>query len=729
MRIRVLGSMTLCIGGEVLEVGPPQRCLVFAALVADTGQLVLQNTLIDRVWGLRPPRGARRTLQTHIASIRSLLRKADPTGQEQPALLRRGGGYVLDIDVDLVDVHRFRRLAARADTELTVTGRVALWREAVDLWRGVPLAAFDGEWAAWTRDAWDAEYRDAVLGWAYAELEIGNPLAVIGPLTELIKRYPLFEALPAMLMRALYAAGRRTDALACYAAARQRLEEELAEQPGAELKSVYQAILRHETNVPPPPGALRAGSAVPAQLPPDVRGFAGRTNELAQLDALSATGGGQVVIVVIAGTAGVGKTALAVHWSHRAAEHFPDGQLYVDLRGYDQGGAVVDPADAVRGFLEALSVPPARIPADRNALVGLYRTQLAGKRMLIVLDNARDAEQIRPLLPGAPGCQVLITSRNRLTSLVVNTGAHPLTLSLLSADEARDLLARRLGVQRVTEECDAVNKIIAGCAGLALALAMVAARAATHPHRSLGALAAELADTGARLDALADADQAVDIRAVFSWSYAALTTPAARLFRLLGLHPGPDISIAAAASLAGVSPSQVRPLLTEITYAHLIVEHHRSGRYSTHDLLRAYATELVRHVDSDSVRRRAVDAMLEYYLDGAAEAARGLLPAWRERRQGEPEQPSQAPTELSMAQHWLEAERANLVALGSFAVNHGWSEYALWLAALLHRYLEGGHHDDAFSVSTPATSVTGLAANQRAEAYPLSNLGEGDSPD
>lgn len=471
--------------------------------------------------------------------------------------------------------------------------------------------------------------------------------------------------------------------------------------------------------------ALRApGPAVPRQLPADVPSFALRRDELARLDKLVAAPTDAVVVAAISGTAGVGKTALAVHWSHRVAKRFPDGQLYADLRGFDPGGAVLNPADVVRGFLDAFAVPPARIPADGDALAGLYRTQLAGKRVLIVLDNARDTEQIRPLLPGAPGCLVLITSRTRLTGLVVNTGAHPLALGLLTPDEARALLARRLGLSRIAEERDAVDEIIVGCAGLPLALAIVAARAATHPHLPLSVLATELADTGARLDALADTDQAVDMRAVFSWSYAALTPAAARLFRLLGLHPGPDISAAAAGSLVGLTSSQVRPLLAELTHAHLIVERYGNGRYSTHDLLQAYARELVRDLDSDDVRQRATESMLAHYLAGVADATRVLYPAWRGHRHGTPEKPGQVFGEPPEAQAWLDAERTNLVALCGFAADHGWFEHALGLATHLHRYLEGGHYGDALTINAQAITVARRMGDQRAEAHLLTNLGD-----
>ncbi|MFF3852880.1 tetratricopeptide repeat protein [Micromonospora sp. NPDC002575] len=706
-----------------MDVGPAQRCLVLAALAADAGRLTPREVLVDRVWGESPPSGAWRTVQTHITHIRALLTRLGVP--DQTVRVRRGGGYVLDVDPDMVDVHRFRRLVANmAGYGPADADRTAQWRAVMGLWRGEPLATLDGEWVARTRDAWYGEYRDAVLGWAYAEIRGGDPTAAVGPLTELVSRYPLVEALPAMLMRAHYAAGRRADALDCYASARARLDEELAERPGAELQSVYQAILRREPDLPPPPGALPAGVAVPAQLPADVRGFAGRRAHLAHLDAVAATvgpgaaeGGGPAAVVIsaIAGTAGVGKTALAVHWAHQAARRFPDGQLYVNLRGFDPGGAVMDPADAVRGFLDALAVPPERIPVGRDAQAALYRTQLADKRMLVVLDNARDAAQVRPLLPGAPGCLVLVTSRDRLTSLVASTGAHALPLDLLTSDEARDVLVRRLGAHRVTDEPEAADSLAALCARLPLALAIVAARAATNPQLSLGDLVAELAEAGTRLDVLADPDPATDLRAVFSWSYAALTPAAARLFRQLGLHPGADVTAEAAASLAGLAPPLVRPLLAELTGASLIAEHVR-GRYTLHDLLRAYAAELFHARDRPEQRHAATHRILDHYLHTAHTAGRLLSPT-REWVTPPPPQPGVTPEVLAdpgQAMAWLTAEHAVLLAAIRHAAMTGFDAHVWQLAGALAIYLDrqGHWHDLA------ATQEAALAAAQRAKDRP-----------
>jgi Mrp family chromosome partitioning ATPase len=312
----------------------------------------------------------------------------------------------------------------------------------------------------------------------------------------------------------------------------------------------------------------RGTGPVPQQLPAAVTHFAGRVGELATLTGLlrgRADTGGTVVISAVSGTAGVGKTALAVYWAHQAADRFPDGQLYVNLRGFDPSGSVMEPAEAVRRFLDALDVPPERIPVDLDAQAVLYRSQLAGKRVLVVLDNARDTAQVRPLLPGAPTCLVVVTSRNQLTGLIAADGAHPVTLDLLTDEEARQLLARRLGTDRVAAEPAAVGEIITRCAHLPLALALVAARAALSPRGGLHLLAEQLRDSGHRWQMLTGDDPTTDVQAVFSWSYQALTPAAARLFRLLGLHPGPDLSAAAATSLAGLPANTVRPVLAELT--------------------------------------------------------------------------------------------------------------------------------------------------------------------
>jgi tetratricopeptide (TPR) repeat protein len=457
---------------------------------------------------------------------------------------------------------------------------------------------------------------------------------------------------------------------------------------------------------------------VPHQLPAAVRHFAGREDELAALSGLLEQSGGTVVISAIGGTAGIGKTALAVYWAHQVADRFPDGQLYVNLRGFDPDGSVMDPAEAVRRFLDALGVPATRIPADLDAQAALYRSYLVDRQILVVLDNARDTAQVRRLLPGAPGCLVLVTSRNQLTGLVAAESAHPITLDLLSLAEARELLARRLGSDRVAAEPEAVEGIIARCARLPLALAIVAARAATHPRLPLHTLADELRDSADRLDTLITDDPYTGVRAVFSWSYRALSPAAARLFRLLGLHPGPSISTAAAASLAALPVPQVRTLLAELTRAHLVVEP-TPGRYTFHDLLRAYAAELAASVDSDDERHAATHRILDHYLHTAYAAARLLDPA-RHPITLTPPQPGvtpEHPADLGQALDWFTVEHAVLLAAVDHASTTGFDTHTWQLASTLWTFLDRrGHWHDQVAAQQAAVSAAQRLADPAVQA-------------
>jgi tetratricopeptide (TPR) repeat protein len=385
------------------------------------------------------------------------------------------------------------------------------------------------------------------------------------------------------------------------------------------------------TNGAPEPGSASAGPGrvVPRQLPASAAEFVGREAELARLtgllDDMGDGSSGTVVISAIGGMAGVGKTTLAVHWAHQAAARFPDGQLYVNLRGFDPLARPMPPDEALRGLLEALDVPARRIPASLEAQTGLYRSLLAGKRMLVVLDNARDSEQVHPLLPGCPGCLALVTSRRQLVGMAAIEGAGLLNLDVLTEAEAGELLARRLGPGRAAAEPGIVTDLARRCEGLPLALAITAARAAALPGLSLSALAAELGDERSRLDALETGDVSASLRRVFSWSYQQLSGPAARLFRLLGLHPGPDISGPAAASLAGITLKQARIALRELASASLLTERARD-RYTVHDLLRDYAAEQADAIDGGDDQRAALHRAFEHYLHTAASAAQLIKP-------------------------------------------------------------------------------------------------------
>ncbi|MFC0541594.1 AfsR/SARP family transcriptional regulator [Kutzneria chonburiensis] len=616
----MLGPVELHAGGKPVDIGPPRQRAVLAALSVDVGRPVLPGTMIDRVWGQEPPDGVRHGLHVYVARIRRVLRQADPS--TATSLVRRSGGYVLDVDPDQVDMHRFARLVQQSrDPACRDLDRVTLLRQAMRLWRDTPLADLPGLWVEQVRQTLVQQRLDTAVAWAQAEVAVGGAAATIPTLTELVGEHPLVESLAAALMRAHHATGNTEEALTSYTSMRQRLVEALGIEPGAELKALHQQVLRADLDEPAarPPALSTAlsttrsvapsialslpDSPVPAQLPMDVPGFSGRGAELGQLDALLTQAEG-VGVSVVSGTAGVGKTALAVHWAHRVRSSFPDGQLCVDLRGFAPDSSAT-PDEVIGGFLEALGVARHRVPATLADRAALYRSMLSGRRMLVVLDNARDAQQVRPLLPGSPGCLVLVTSRHQLPGLVAH-GARPLVLDLPSPDEAREMMIRRLGVT----DRGTLDEIIALCARLPLALSISAARATTRPHVPLRALADELRRTSGSLAAFVGDDEATNVRAALSWSYRALSPEAATLFRRLSQHPGPEFTVASAAALSGSSPARARRLLTELAHAHLVTEQN-PGRYAMHDLLRAYAIEQAHKVDVDADRQAALLRMLD----------------------------------------------------------------------------------------------------------------------
>jgi tetratricopeptide (TPR) repeat protein len=478
---------------------------------------------------------------------------------------------------------------------------------------------------------------------------------------------------------------------------------------------------------------------VPRQLSAAVTDFTGRAAELQVLTAIAdkaaAGAAGTVVICAIGGTAGVGKTALALHWAHQVAERFGDGQLYVNLRGFGPSRTPVTPEEAIRGFLHAIGVPAERIPATPDGRERLYRSLLADRRMLVVLDNARDEQQVRPLLPAGPGTLVLVTSRNQLAGLAAADGARLVSLDVLGHAEAVQLLKTRIGTVRSAAEPEAVAEIAALCACLPLALAVAAARAAARPRFPLSALAAELRDTAARLDALDSGDAAADIRAVFSWSYRQLSSAAARMFRLLALHPGPDISAAASASLAGVERPVARRLLGELTRAHMITESW-SARYAYHDLLRAFAAGQARDRESDQERAAAVGRVLDHYLHTARTAALLLYPP-HERVDLAPPGAGVIPEPFGdhrRARAWFEAEHRVLLATSALAAESGSDRHAWQIPWAMMPYLQTrGHNEEwaatqrtALAAATRLRDTKGLAVSSRLLAGACSNLGAYD---
>ena len=650
-------------GGQPVTLTTGRLRTVLAVLALSAGQAVSVDRLATALWGEELPVDPRRAVQVYVARLRQAV------GPE--TIGTTAAGYQLRVAPDQVDAVRFVRLL----DEAAGSGGTDVEREriaqALALWRGAPFEGVQSSWLAQGESTRLVErWTSAVERRAELDLADGRLAEVIAELRRLTARYPLRERFWLLLMTALYRADRRAEALQAYRDLYRLLSDELGIEPGQPVQDLHRQILSADAA---PDQSSRAGPddvPVPQQLPAGIGDFTGRIAELDQLTTLlpgtDDTPPAAVAIVTISGTAGVGKTALALHWAHRVVDRFPDGQLYANLRGFDPAVSAMDPAEAVRGFLEALAVAPERVPVDLRMQADLFRSLLAGRRMLIVLDNARNAEQIRPLLPGAPGCLVLVTSRNQLSSLVTVEGAHPVVLDLFTPAQARQFLAARLGRDRVDAEPQAVEEIIRWCARLPLALAVVAARAATHPGFRLAMLADELRDCGQRLAVLAGDEPSTDVRTVFSWSYRILSPAAARLFRLLALHPGPDIAAPAVACLDGLPPVQTQSLMTELTQTHLITEH-VPGRYSFHDLLRAYAADLVHRVDSAADRRAALSRMIDYYLHTAYAADRLIAPTRDEIPLPlAPPNPSVAPTPLATqaeAVTWLISELTTLRAI------------------------------------------------------------------
>jgi tetratricopeptide (TPR) repeat protein len=466
-------------------------------------------------------------------------------------------------------------------------------------------------------------------------------------------------------------------------------------------------------------------------LPAGVAHFTGRTSELAALSRLLDAPGdqmpGTVVISAIGGTAGVGKTALAVHWAHQAAGRFPDGQLYVNLRGYDPARPVT-PADALAGFLRSLGVADQDIPAGEAERAARYRSLLAGQRMLVVLDNAGSAEQVRPLLPGNPACAVVVTSRDALPGLVARDGAWRLDLDLLPMDDAIGLLRALIGA-RVDADPAAAAVLASQCCWLPLALRVAAELAAARPATPLTELIGELADRQRQLDLLdAGGDPRSAVRVVFSWSYRNLDPAAARTFRLIGLHPGPYLSRYAAAALTATTADQAGQMLDVLAHAHL-TQPAGPGRHGMHDLLRTYARHLATEHDTEDERRAALTRLFDYYLHTAADAMDTLVPAERYRRPrilppGTPAPPTDTP---AAARAWLDTERNNLVAITLHMTGNGWPGHVTRLAAILFRYLDvGGHYPEAITIHTCARRSAQDTGDRAAEATALNNLGNVD---
>ncbi|GAB2785777.1 AfsR/SARP family transcriptional regulator [Streptomyces daliensis] len=738
LRFAVLGRVRAWHGDTELDLGSPQQRVVLAALLLRRGRPVTVAELVDAVWGDEPPTAAVSVLRTYVSRLRKVLKPERQAAEAPQVVVSVADGYLVRVPENSLDLRVFERRVAEAK-KLRTAGELhaaaKLLHAALDGWEGTPLAGLPGPLAEAERSRLVEERLTTLETCLEVDVQLGRHNEVIATLTALTGEHPLRERLCQLLMLALYRSGRQAEALAAYRRTRGTLVAELGIEPGTSLRELHDRILAADASLEPSapekesyrlaPATRQA--ARPAQLPADLHTFTGRQAELKQVEELSSGGGtgpAPMVIGAIGGMAGIGKTTLAVHWAHRVADRYPDGQLYINLRGFDPTGSTVTPAEAIRNFLDAFGVPPQRIPASLDAQAALYRSMLAERRVLILLDNARDTEQVRPLLPGTPSCLVIVTSRSQLTGLIANDGAYPLTLSPLKHSEAHGFLVRRVGAARLAAEPQAAKEIIARCARLPLALAVVAARAATHPGFPLHAVAKELRDSQDSLDALAGGDPTTDVRTVFSWSYEALSVPAARLFRLLGLHSGPDISAHAAAALAGLPLRETRSLLVEITRVHLLTEH-APGRYSLHDLLRVYAAERVETEETPQERARAVERLLCWYQHTVDAAYPHLTP----RRRRIPLQPLPegcnplAFTMRDQALTWCETERANLVAAVHQAAAYQRPDIAWRLTAAMWGFFYlRSHLHDWFETARVSLAGAREADDRTGESWSLSDM-------
>ncbi|MFJ2022774.1 AfsR/SARP family transcriptional regulator [Streptomyces sp. NPDC087897] len=653
LRFTVLGPVRAWRGSELLPSGSPQQRALLAALLLREGRTATANELIAAFWGEDPPSQALATIRTYASRLRKTL------GQD--TLVSESGGYAIRTGRGALDLTLAQDLAAEAEKARASGDRGqarALINKVLGLWDGEALASVPGPYADNQRtrlEEWRLQLTETRLD---LDLEVGCHAEAVSELTALTAAHPLRERLRELLMVALYRSGRQAEALAVYADTRRHLAEELGVDPRPELAQLQQRILRADEELArpadepaPAPAPLR-----PAQLPATVPDFTGRAAFVSELGGRLATAEGSVMAVsALAGIGGVGKTTLAVHVAHQARPHFPDGQLYVDLQG--AGARAAEPETVLGSFLRALGTADSAIPDTLDERAALYRSTLDGRRVLVLLDNAHDAAQIRPLLPGTPGCAALVTSRVRMVDLA---GAHLVDLDVMSPEEALQLFTRIVGAERVGAEREAALDVVAACGFLPLAIRIAASRLAARRTWTVSVLAAKLADERRRLDELQAGDLAV--KATFELGYGQLEPAQARAFRLLGLADGPDISLAAAAALLDRDPHAAEDLLEALVDTSL-VESAAPGRYRYHDLVRLYARACAERDEEPAARESALSRLLDFYLATAAGVYALERPGDRLADHREPTQYSGLTfADRHSAQDWLYAEANSLLA-------------------------------------------------------------------
>jgi len=704
--IGVLGPLVV----HPVDLAAQKQRTLLALLALHPGVAVGRDEIADVLWGEHPPTSWASLVHTYIAR----LRKALPDG----TITATHNGYqlsVAEIGLDLAEfddrVAQAGRLAHDGDPDTAEKEFAA----ALGLWRGPVVADLsDRLRTSPTSTAITARRLAAALAHADLAGALGRHDRAVASLRSLADTDPLHEGLHARLIHALAGSGDPSAALVLFGRIRGRLDEELGVTPGAELQQAHLDVLRQSVlpNHTPP------GVPVPRQLPPPPRWFTGRTSEMAALDAaVDAHAGGAVVISALAGAGGIGKTWLALHWAHDRADRYPDGQLFVDLRGFAPDGNPLPSTVAVRGFLDAFGIDGGRIPQELDAQVALYRSLIAGKRMVVVLDNAADTAQVAPLLPGTSTCTVLVTSRDRLPGLIASHGARPLTVDVLPGRDAHELLGARLGAARLAAESDAVDELVAWCGGFPLALSIVAGRAEFYPDVPLAELAGQLRDTASRLGVLDEGDPAASLPTVLSWSYDALSPELAEVFSLLGLAPGPDISLAAAASLTGLPIEAAEEALRGLRRVSLINEH-SPGRWLMHDLVALYATERAGQNLPRDVRDAALRRLVDFYLHSMHYADRLVAPHRRLQVLGEPAEgcAPQALRTRAEAVTWVRVELRCVHAAQQLALDQGWDMKVVQLTKTLTTF----HYRSGQLKEGITMCKLGLAAAERTgNAYAL----------
>ncbi len=735
----LLGTVSVRHDGAAIPIRSPMSRNVLAALLLDANRIVSTERLIEVLWGDAPPASATASLHNHIGRLRALLgTNARARIQAVPP------GYLIQVNDGELDLESFTGLA-RCGREANQAGDWdAAARDlsaALDLWRGDPLADVT---SAALREVEVPRLTELRLETLEAritlDLQLGRAAEVVIELGALTAEYPLRERLRALLMLAYYRTGRQAEALAVYQAARDVLVEELGVEPGDELRQLQQRILAADPGLVLPPRA-NGGSPVaagrpatrfpvarPMQLPSDLGDFTGRADQvrvLVELLAAPQRHSGAVVVSSVTGAGGIGKTSLVVRAAHEVRDLYPDGQLWFSLRGTDARPA--EPGEVLARFLRDLGEEPAGMPAEEDERAARFRSVAADRRLLIVLDDARDAAQVRSLLPGTSGCAVLVTSRSPLADL---QGARPVLLDALPPDQGLELLTKIIGAHRIIAEPDAADTVVELCAGLPLALRIAGARLAARPHWRVRDLADRLSDAAARLDELVVGD--LSVRASFTVSYGNLPVAAdgvdpARAFRLLGLWSGTDISLPAAAALFGVTDQAAERVLETLLDSHLLSANSSAQRYRLHDLLRVYAAERAYGEETPAERYDAVRRLITWYLHTADAAAHILEP----RIQRVPltcGDPPGRPLEFETydeALRWCEAERANLVAATNLAADHGLHAHAWQLPATLRRYFRlGKYWTEWITTFQIALTSARILGDRRGEGWILGSLFE-----